>query len=205
MRQSFSTPVRNSGVAVLTPPSPWMGSRRMAQVEGIDGVGEGAELIEGHVAEAGENGREAFFDFLLTGSGDASKGPAVEGFIEADDLRARLAALRVGGVMPKTPSKFDKPIIGLGAGIGEKGFPRNLDEVGDELGEVGGGLGMVKIGNVNEGARLFLNGVDHHGMAMAEGADRNTSAKVEVALTLIVPHAGTFPFDQSKRKAGVGR
>jgi hypothetical protein len=78
-----------------------------------DGVGGGIEIIEGDMAEAGDERAESLFDLVLPGGGDASESPTVERIESGDDFESAL------GIAEAT-SEFEEAFVGFGAGVAEE-------------------------------------------------------------------------------------
>ncbi len=70
------------------PPSPWIGSIRIAAVSGADRRLERLAIAERHLVEALDLRSEAFEIFLLAAGRDRGERAAVEGALEGDDAKA---------------------------------------------------------------------------------------------------------------------
>ena len=75
-----------------TPPSPWIGSIRIAAVSGPIGFLHRLEIAERHLIEALGHRPEAFEVFLLSAGGERRERAAMERALEGDDA----IALRAG-------------------------------------------------------------------------------------------------------------
>ena len=149
-----------------------------------DGAGLRADRLLGrfqigisHLIEAFDRRAEAFQVFLVAGGGDGRERAAVEGAFEGDDAVAlRLAVRRL--VFAR---HLDRAFDGFGAGVLEEhgvGEAQGAQPVGQPLAF----RDAVEIGDVPELLRLLGERLDHVGMRMAEGVDRNAGGKVEIAL-----------------------
>ena len=92
--QSSRRPRRQCGGTGRMPPSPWIGSIRMAAVSGVIAAFEGLEVVERDLVEALDLGAEAFEIFLLAAGRDGGERAAVEGAFEGDDAEALGMAVR---------------------------------------------------------------------------------------------------------------
>src|SRR5438132_1969588 len=63
---------------------------------------------------------------------------------------------------------------------------------------------MIEIGNVDQLARLLLDGAHDGRMAMTQAVNRDSGEKVEVFFSIGVPHPSPFATHQSDRIASVG-
>ena len=79
---------RNCGGGTRTPPSPWIGSIRIAPVSGVDRRLSAFEIAEGDLVEAFDLRSEAFEIFLLPAGGERRQRAAMKGAFEGDDAEA---------------------------------------------------------------------------------------------------------------------
>ena len=84
------------------PPSPWIGSIRIAAVSSPIAASTCARSPSGTLVEARQTGPEAFEMLLLAAGGDGRHRAAVEGALEGDDAVALGLAAPV--VEPRAPS-----------------------------------------------------------------------------------------------------
>ena len=91
LRASAQAAARRNG---RMPPSPWIGSIRIAPVSGPIAAFERLEVAERHLVEAFDLGAEAFEVFLLAAGRDGRQRAAVEGALEGDDAEALGMAAR---------------------------------------------------------------------------------------------------------------
>ena len=74
--------------------------------------GQGGQVIQFKVAEAGEQRGKTFLYLFLTGSCDAPEGAPVKGFVEGQDLVAGLSC-RLGSGLSEAPCQLDESVVGL--------------------------------------------------------------------------------------------
>lgn len=58
---------------------------------------------------------------------------------------------------------------------------------------MGGGLGLVEIGDMDQSARLFLDRFHYDWVTVPERAHGDACAEIEVAAPLFIPNARAFP------------
>ena len=105
---------RRSGVRM--PPSPWIGSIRMAAVSRADRRLDLRDVAERHAVEAGQNGPETFEMLLLAAGGDGRDRAAVKGALEGDDA----VALGLAAPVVEPARHLDRAFQRLGAGVAEE-------------------------------------------------------------------------------------
>ena len=157
------------------PPSPWIGSIRIAAVAGVIAASSAFMVAEGHLVEAVDLWPEAFQVFLAAG-GDGRERAAVEGALEGDDAEALGRAIHI----VIAARRLDRAFHRLGAGIGEEyavGEARR-----DELLRRAALAGNLEdVGDVPELLGLRLQRGDQVRMRMAEHVDRDAAHEVEIA------------------------
>ena len=116
MSQSARSDLRNWLDGTRTPPSPWIGSIRIAAVSRPDGLLHRFEIAERHLVEAFDHGAEAFEIFLLSAGRERRERAAVERAFEGDDAVA--LGLAVHGL--EFARGLDRAFHRLGAGIAEE-------------------------------------------------------------------------------------
>ena len=101
------------------------------------------------------------------------------------------------------PRQLDGCFIGFGAAVTKKHAIRK--RVAAKLTrQLGLRQNMIEIGNVDQLARLLLDGAHDGRMAMAQAVNRDSGEKVEVFFSIGVPHPSPFATHQSDRIASVG-
>ena len=143
----------------------------------------GGEVIEGYVPEARDHWLEAFLNLFLPGSRDPGQGSSVERIESGQDLESTF-------VMPKFSGQFVEAFVGFGPGIGEEDFSGG-QVADDALCQTSLWGIVIKVGDVNESAGLIDQGFRDFRVSMAEGANGNTTAQIEVALTGYIPDIRT--------------
>ena len=63
---------------------------------------------------------------------------------------------------------------------------------------------LIEIGNMEQFARLVADGGHQARVAVAERADGDAGAEIEVAFSRVVPQAAAFAADRGQREASVG-
>src|SRR5579885_1147628 len=106
---------------------------------------------------------EAFFNLFLAGGGDGRKRPAMEGIDGGDDFKTALVVAEFAG-------ELEQALVGLDAAVGKETFA-GADEVDERLRESPLRSVIIKIGNMDELARLLDQGLGDGRGRMAERAD----------------------------------
>src|SRR5260370_496167 len=84
-------------------------------------------------------------------------------------------------VMAELARQLKEAFIGLGAAIAKKALAR-ADETDERLSQPALCLVVIEIGNVDELARLLDQGLGNRRVGMAQRADRNAAAQIQIAL-----------------------
>ena len=135
-----------------------------------DGCFQCGNIIEGNVGNAGRQRRVVFAVFGLAADGYGKQGTAVEA-VEAGDDFGFVFSKMIATVFAR---QFQRGFIGFCAGVAEKHFVG--EGVFDQFfGQLLRRLGGIDIRNVPEFLRLFGQGCDQIGMAMAQRIHSNTA------------------------------
>ena len=118
-------PSKYSGVAMFTPPSPWMPSIMIAAVAGEIAARIAARSLNGTWPEPGHRRLKSLFHLLLPGRCDPRHRPAVKGIQRGDDLVTPL-------IMAKLPRQLEQPLVRLRAAVAEETFARS-DQIHQRL------------------------------------------------------------------------
>ena len=169
------------------PPSPWIGSIRMAAVSLADRRLDLRDVAERHAVEAGQNGPETFEMLLLATGGDGRHRAAVKGALEGDDP----VALGLATPVVEPARHLDRALQRLGAGIAEeRGVGERMRD--QALGQALLRLDAVEIGAVPELLGLGLEHRHQVRMGVAEQGDRDAAAEVEIAAPGAIEQVGAF-------------
>ena len=153
------------------------------------------EVVEGDVAEAGDEGVEALLHLVLSGGGDAAERPAVERIDGGEDLESAFVVAKLAGELVEA-------FVGLGARVAEEDLAGG--EVLDEgLGETALRFLIVEIGDVDEPPGLFDERLGDLGVGVAEGTDGDAAAKVEITFPADIPDVAACPVAQGEIKAPI--
>ena len=177
------------------PPSPWIGSIRIAAVSGPIAAFRASRSLEGHLVEAFDLGAEALQVLRLAAGRDGGQGPAVEGALERDDAEALGVAVR-GMVLA---GHLDGRLVGLGAGIGEEHHVREgvLDQA---LGQPLALRDPEEVRGVPELGGLLGQGLDQMRMGVAEGVHGDAGAEIEISLAISADEPRPLPSSRRKRR-----
>src|SRR5437870_12227875 len=93
------------------------------------------------------SGLEAFLDFLLTGRCQASEGSAVKRIEGGDDFVAAF-------VVAELARQLEQSFVRFGAAVAEEHLARS-EQIDECFGQASLRLGVIKIRDVDEVARLF--------------------------------------------------
>ena len=111
------------------PPSPWIGSTRMRAGLAVDQLGDGVEVAERGVAEAGQQRLDALVVLRLAGGAEGAHRPAVEAVEHGDDLVAARLAVE--------PGQLDRRLVRLGAAVAEEALAVEAAALAQRLGRAG--------------------------------------------------------------------
>src|SRR5262245_43089876 len=155
-----------------------------------------AQVVVGHVLEAGHQGLKAVLVLLLAGRRQGREGAPVErvaGGHELDAVRRDPLACILAG-------DLERRLVGLGAGVREEHAvgERMLDE---QLGQVDLRRRVIEVGDVQERRRRLLDGAGHSWMAVPQRGDRDARAEVQVLAALRVPDAHAVASHENDRGA----
>lgn len=148
------------------------------------------------MAEAGDERAESLFDLVLPGGGDASESPTVERIESGDDFESAL------GIAEAT-SEFEEAFVGFGSGVAEEDLA-GADELDEGESEMGLGSVMVEVGGMDEGLGLLDESVGDCRMSVAEGADGDAAAEVEVVFAGEIPELAAGTVAEGQVEASVG-
>ena len=151
-------------------------------------LGQGVDVAGLDVLEALVEGAEVVVEHALSGGGQGGDGAAVEAVHQRDDGIAALAVV----VEAVLAGRLDGALVGLGAGVHQKQLivvvARSLAQTGSQV-----ALQLVDNGIGIKAELLELAGQHVHIMrvAVADADYGVATVKVEVFLTLVVPHAAS--------------
>ena len=97
--------------------------------------------------------------------------------------------------------QLDRALVGLSAGVAQERATAEA-RLAEPLGQLHRRLRVEEIRGVHEPPRLLAEGLDHLGMAVAQGVDRDPGQEVEIALSLVVPEVGplaAYEVDRARR------
>ena len=140
---------------------------------------------------------ETFLDLGLARGGDAGQRAAMKGIFGRQNFVAAL-------VMAEFPREFEEALVGLAAAVAKENLARP-EEADQLLGQEALRLLVIKIGNVRELARLLDQRGDDVGRGVAQSADGDAGAEVQVAFAVDVPDARAFAALQGEVEPPVGR
>src|SRR5438128_12633857 len=101
------------------------------------------------------------------------------------------------------PRQLDGRFIGFGAAVTKKHAIRKR-MAAKLTRQLGLRQNMIEIGNVDQLARLLLDGAHDGRMAMAQAVNRDSGEKVEVFFSIRVLHPSPLATHQSPRLATLG-
>ena len=198
--QSARRPRRSSRESARMPPSPWIGSIRIAAVSGPTAARDRVEVAERQVVEARQHRPEALDHLLRARRRDRAVAAAVEGALEGDDP----VPLRLAGVVEVLARHLDRALDRLGARVGDEhrvGEGRRDQPLGQRLLV----RDAVEVRGVPELPRLRLERRDERRVGVAEERHRDAGAEVEIALAALLGQPGALALDEGERRARVGR
>ena len=149
------------------------------------------------MVKAGHHRLKAFLHFFLASGGNAREGAAVKGIERGDDFVTAF-------VVAEFARKFEQSFVGLHAAVAEETLA-GTDERGQLLREPALRPVIIKIGSMDELARLLDERLGDGRRRMTERADGNPAAEVEVAFARDVPHLAARAVAQHEVEAAVGR
>ena len=110
-----------------------------------------------------------------------------------------------GALVAEAAGGLDQPVVGLGAGVGEEHLAGDAHVMGvDFLRQFRLLRDLIEIGNMQQFARLLADGGDHARVAVAERADGDAGAEIEVTFPGFIPQAAARAAHRDQRKAPVG-
>lgn len=149
--------------------------------------GQGGQIIQFKVAEAGEERVKALLHLFLAGSCDTSEGAPVKGFVEGQDLVPGLPS-GAGPGLSEAPCQFDEPIVGFRSRVAEKDpsgqFEAFINKAPCEFDLL---VNLVEITAMDQLAGLPGDRAGQGGVAMSEGAGGKPGAEVQIAVSVLVP------------------
>ena len=132
----------------------------------------GFEIVVRHLPEARHHRFKPLLDLLLAGRGDARERPAVEGIERGDDLEPAFVVAELAG-------QLEQAFIRLDAAVAEEAFA-GADEADQRLRQPALRFVVIEIRGMDELARLLDQGLGDGRMSVAERADRDAAAQIEV-------------------------
>ena len=161
------------------PPSPSIGSSRIAPVAGVIAFFDGFEIAEAHLIEARHRLAEAIEIFLVAGGGERRERAPMEGAVEGDDA----ALLRLAGDGLIFARHLDRAFHRFGAGIREK---HGVGEarIGEPLRQPLGFGNAEEVRDVPNLLRLLGERLHQDRMRVAERVHGDAAGKIEVALAV---------------------
>src|SRR5262249_41106541 len=156
--------------------------------------GDGPDVPEWPLAEAGHGGREERVPSRFARGGHRGERAPVKSTVHGDDLRS-------AGAMASAPlaRQLDRALVRLRAAIAEKHLvePRRLGEQGREAPH---GPVVIRGTAVDQPLALRHERVQHDARAMAETVDGPALDEVEIALAILIPEPRPGPFDHHGRR-----
>ena len=163
---------------------------------GVNSIGEGVEVVEGHVAEAFGQRLERLVLGGLARGVQRRQGPAVEAAVGRDD--------GVDAVPGPLASQLQGAFVGLGPAVGEEHPAAAAEEAVEGGGDLGPHGIAIKVGHVQQRPGLLGDGIGHTRVRMAERCHAQPAEEVEVALAGVVPQPAALAPHERHRWVGVG-
>ena len=162
---------------------------------GRNRVPRGVQIVERNVPETRRHRLEPFFHLVLAGGGDAGERPAMKGIRRRENFKPAL-------VVAEFPGQLEQTFIRLRAAVGEKAFAR-ADALDDFSREPALRLGEIQIRDVNQFFRLLHQRLRDGRVRVAEAANGDAAAEVEVAFAGDIENVAASAVAQREIKASV--
>ena len=107
-------------------------------------------------------------------------------------------------VVAETPRQFVKALVGLGPAVAKEDFSRP-DPPRQFLRQPPLRLVIIEIGNMPEPPRLLHQGLRDLRVGVAQRANRDPAAQIQVTFAVDVPNPGAFAPFQHHVETGIGR
>src|SRR5262249_13101071 len=150
---------------------------------------------EGGVTEAGQQRLEALVILRLTGGAEGPERAAVETVHHRDDLVAPRLAVQ--------PRQLDGRLVRLGAAVTEETLAFQAAALDQLPGELTLGLGVPRVGDVDQPPDLVADRLHHARRAVANQVAAPAGEEVVVAVALGVPDVRPLAAHQGDRVARV--
>ncbi len=177
------------------PPSPWIGSIRIAQVSPSISLAAASRSPNGAWTKPASIGPTPWWYLGCPVALERADGSAVKAVEHREDLVAAGLAVEAG--------ELDGGLIGLGAAVAEEALGVQAAARDERLREQALGFHVPGVWYVNQPGHLLLHRADDARRAMAEQVAAPAGEEVEVALALGVPDVGALAANQAHRVAAI--
>ena len=162
-----------------------------------DGRAHRVEIVERNLAKTGHHRFETLFNFLLPRRRDPREGPAMERTVGRNNFVTLFA-------VAKFARQLEQPFVRFRTAVAKETTARP-DQPNECFRELGLRLGEIKIGDVEELSRLLEQRVGDLRIGVAQGANRDATAEIEIAPARHIPDVTSLAVIERQIEARVGR
>ena len=155
------------------------------------------EVVVRHMPETRDHRLEALLHLVLAGGGDAGERAAVKRIERGEDFEAAF-------VVPELAGELVKSFVRLRAAVAKKHLA-GRQAFDDLLRQPALRLVIIKVRDMEELARLLRERVRNLGVRVAERADGDAAAEIEVTLAVHVPQVTAAAVAEGEFEAAVAR
>ena len=149
------------------------------------------------MTEPGHHGLEAFLHLLLAGGGNPGERAPVKRVHGREHLETPF-------VVPKLPGQLVEAFVGFGAAVGKEDLAGG-QMAHDLCGQASLRLVVIKVRNVDQALRLLHQRLGDLRVRVAQGADRDAAAQVQVTLAINIPQLAPAAAHKGQVEAPVAR
>ena len=160
-------------------------------------VARRVQIVERNVPEARRHRLEPFLHLVLAGGGNAGQRAAVKGIRGRQNFKPAF-------VVAEFPGQFEQAFVGLGAAVGKKAFA-GADAFDQFGGQPALRFGEIKVRDVDELPRLLDQRLGDGRVRVAEAADGNARAEIEVAFARDIKQIAARAVAEHEVEAAVAR
>ena len=179
------------------PPSPWIGSTRIAARFVVDQLRRPRPRSPyGAYTKAGQQRADAFVIFGLGRGAGGAVGAAVKAALKRDDLVALLGRVQ--------PGQLDRRFVRFRARVAEERLAAEAP-LGEHLGPAALRFGVPGVGHVDQLGHLLLHRLDDPRRTVAQQVAAPAGKEVEIPPALVVPHVRPLAAHERHREPRVVR